>query len=109
MYRAYYEEGITMKELIIDTTAIELPAREVTAETTTKYAKMNKLAEATSIIERNKSETPKNWLKNNMFSISMLVLWSITFGTALHGLTGVALGLCFGMILIQAKDQKDEK
>ncbi|WP_026527294.1 hypothetical protein [Butyrivibrio sp. VCD2006] len=99
-----------MKELIIDTTAIELPARDVTAETsTTKYTKMNKRAEATSIIERNKSEAPKNWLKNNIFSISMLVLWSITFGTALHSLTGVILGLCFGMIFIQTKDQKDEK
>ena len=106
-----------MKNMIIDSTAIELPARETTAQTAAtkystpeaKYSKINKPVEVTSIIKRIKSEIPKNWLKDNIFNISMLVLWSIAFGTALHGLTGVMIGFCFGMIIIQARDKKNEK
>ena len=119
MQQKLYEEGITMKHMIIDTTAIELPAREMTAKApANKYSKMNKpagvtstienrAAEDTSLIKRMKSETPKNWLKDNIFNISMLVLWSMTFGIALHGLTGVIVGLCVWLVVIQADDKKD--
>ena len=106
-----------MKNMIIDATAIELPARETTAETSAtkygtpeaEYSRINNPAEVTSIIERIKSETSRNWLKNNMFNISMVVLWSITFGVAIHGITGVMIGICVGMIFIQARDNKNEK
>ena len=102
-----------MKKMIIDSTAIELPARETTTVTSevkygtseVKYSKNNMPAEVTSIIERIKSETSRNWLKNNMFNISMVVLWSITFGVAIHGITGVMIGFCVGMIFIQARDK----
>ena len=37
-------------------------------------------------------------MKDKVFPISMTVLWTITFGTAMHSWTlGICMGLCMGM------------
>ncbi len=36
-------------------------------------------------------------MKYNVFPISMTVLWSIVFVSAVHSWTGICLGLCMGM------------
>ena len=36
-------------------------------------------------------------MKEKVFPISMTVLWSIVFVTAMHSWTGVCIGLCMGI------------
>ena len=36
-------------------------------------------------------------MKKNLFAVSMTVLWSAVFVTAMHDWTGICMGLCMGM------------
>lgn len=51
-------------------------------------------------------------MKDKVFPISMTVLWTITFGAAMHNWTlGICMGLCMGMafgLFDSGKGNRDE-
>ena len=51
-------------------------------------------------------------MKDNIFPISMTVLWSIVFVSAMHSWTGICIGLCmgiaFGLFDWKKEEEKNE-
>ena len=49
-------------------------------------------------------------MKNKIFPLSMVLLWTLTFGTAMHNWpVGIGMGLCMGVVFgLFDQDEENE-